>query len=204
MKQRHKFESIVAETLLIPLYYRAKESRRKNPILNDKVAEGLVDSLDYEAELAVIVGKDARNVEPEEAENYVFGYTILNDVSARNIQNRHQQWYFGKSLDGFAPMGPCILTRESIPYPPCLNIRSYVNGELRQNSNTSRMIFHISHIISELSKGMTLKAGTVISTGTPSGVGMGFEPPRFLKPGDEVACEIEEIGILTNRVGREG
>lgn len=165
--------------------------------------EGLVDSLDYEAELAVIVGKDARNVEPEHAEDYVFGYTILNDVSARNIQNRHQQWYFGKSLDGFAPMGPCILTRESVPYPPCLNIRSYVNGELRQNSNTSRMIFHIDHIISELSKGMTLKAGTIISTGTPSGVGMGFEPPRFLKAGDEVSCEIEEIGRLTNRIGRE-
>ena len=162
-----------------------------------------MDSLDYEAELAVIVGKDARNVEPEHAEDYVFGYTILNDVSARNIQNRHQQWYFGKSLDGFAPMGPCILTRESVPYPPCLNIRSYVNGELRQNSNTSRMIFHIDHIISELSKGMTLKAGTIISTGTPSGVGMGFEPPRFLKAGDEVSCEIEEIGRLTNRIGRE-
>ena len=185
------------------VYFSKRVNRATDPGDGIPSHKELTSQLDYEAELAVIVGKDARNVEPEHAEDYVFGYTILNDVSARNIQNRHQQWYFGKSLDGFAPMGPCILTRESVPYPPCLNIRSYVNGELRQNSNTSRMIFHIDHIISELSKGMTLKAGTIISTGTPSGVGMGFEPPRFLKAGDEVSCEIEEIGRLTNRIGRE-
>lgn len=188
--------------------YAVYFSKRVNEAVADgdriPAYEGLVDSLDYEAELAVILGKEARNVEPEQAKECVFGYTILNDVSARNIQNRHQQWYFGKSLDGFAPMGPCILTRESIPYPPCLNIRSYVNGELRQNSNTSQMIFNINHIISELSKGMTLKAGTIISTGTPSGVGMGFDPPRFLKAGDEIVCEIEEIGRLKNRVERKG
>ncbi len=160
----------------------------------------IVDSLDYEAELAVILGKDAKDVSPEQAEEYVFGYTVLNDVSARNIQNRHKQWYFGKSLDGFAPMGPCILTRESVEFPPRLGIQSHVNGELRQNSNTELMIFGIAHVISELSQGMTLRAGTIISTGTPSGVGLGFDPPKFLKSGDVVSCTVEGIGTITNRV----
>ncbi len=176
--------------------------------VNEAVADGqpiqshvdLVDSLDYEAELAFIIGKDAKNVPPERVRDYIFGYTILNDVSARNVQNRHKQWYFGKSLDGFAPMGPCVLTAESVPYPPCLPIRSYVNGQLRQDSNTELLIFGIDHIVSELSRGMTLKAGTIISTGTPSGVGMGFDPPRFLKQGDVVVCEIEGIGRITNPV----
>lgn len=160
----------------------------------------LVDSLDYEAELAVIIGKDAKDVPKERAREYIFGYTIMNDISARNVQNRHKQWYFGKSFDGFAPMGPCIVSAEAISYPPKLRIQSYVNGELRQNSNTSMLIFDIDHIISELSAGMTLKAGTIISTGTPAGVGMGFEPPRFLKSGDVVECVIEEIGTLTNPI----
>lgn len=176
--------------------------------VNEAVADGepipahadLVDSLDYEAELAVVIGREARNVPPEQVKDYVFGYMILNDVSARNVQTRHKQWYFGKSLDGFAPMGPCILTVDSVPYPPCLNIQSYVNGELRQNSNTEKLIFGVDHIVSELSQGMTLRAGTIISTGTPAGVGMGFAPPRFLKPGDVVTCVIEEIGVLTNTV----
>ena len=160
----------------------------------------LVDSLDYEAELAIIIGKDAKNVSAEKAKDYVFGYTIMNDVSARNVQNRHNQWYFGKSLDGFTPMGPCILTAESIPYPPQLKIQSYVNGDLRQDSNTNMLIFNIDHIISELSQGMTLKAGTIISTGTPAGVGMGFKPPKFLKTGDVVECVIENIGKITNPI----
>ena len=160
----------------------------------------IVDSLDYEAELAVIIGKDAKDVPPEKAEDYIFGYTIINDVSARNIQTAHKQWYFGKSLDGFTPMGPCILTANSISYPPELSIQSKVNGELRQDSNTGLMIFQIGHIISELSRGMTLKAGTIISTGTPKGVGMGFNPPAFLSAGDEVECIIEKIGSIKNRV----
>lgn len=160
----------------------------------------IVDSLDYEAELAVIIGKDAYQVPKEEARNYVFGYTIINDVSARTIQNRHKQWYFGKSLDGFLPMGPCILTADSIPYPPKLQIQSRVNGELRQNSNTELLIFDIDHVISELSQGMTLRAGTIISMGTPAGVGMGFDPPKFLKVGDVVECSIEGIGTIKNPV----
>lgn len=162
--------------------------------------EGLVDSLDYEAELALIIGKDAKNVSAENVFDYIFGYTIINDVSARNLQTAHKQWYFGKSLDGFTPMGPVIVTKDEFEFPPKLDIKSYVNGELRQDSNTELLIFGIEHVISELSKGMTLKAGTIISMGTPAGVGMGFVPPRFLNKGDEVICEIQGIGKLTNVV----
>ena len=160
----------------------------------------LVDSLDYEAELAVIIKKDAKNVAKEEAYDYVFGYTIINDVSARNLQTRHKQWYFGKSLDGFTPMGPCIVTKDEFINPPVLQICSRVNGELRQNSTTDLMITSIEDVIHELSQGVTLKAGTIIAMGTPAGVGMGFEPPRFLKAGDVVECEIQGIGCLKNTV----
>jgi 2-keto-4-pentenoate hydratase/2-oxohepta-3-ene-1,7-dioic acid hydratase in catechol pathway len=160
----------------------------------------LVDSLDYEAELAVIIKKDAKNVAREDAFDYVFGYTIINDVSARNLQTRHKQWYFGKSLDGFTPMGPCIITKDEFLNPPILRISSKVNGELRQNSTTDLMITSIEDVIHELSQGITLKAGTVIAMGTPAGVGMGFEPPKFLKTGDVVECEIEGIGCLKNTV----
>ena len=176
--------------------------------VNESVANGdgiqshsdIVTDLDYEVELVVIIGKEAKNVPEEEVKNYIFGYTIINDVSARTLQTRHNQWYFGKSLDGFFPMGPCITTVEDIPYPPKLSIQSRVNGELRQDSNTGLLIFGIDHIVSELSKGMTLKPGTIIATGTPAGAGMGFTPPRFLKPGDVVECTIEGIGTLTNPV----
>lgn len=160
----------------------------------------LVDSLDYECELAVIIGKDAKNISEEKAFDYVFGYTILNDISARNLQTRHKQWYFGKSLDGFCPMGPDIVTEDEFDRPPVLSIQSYINGELRQNSNTGLLIFDIPHVISELSQGTTLKAGTIISMGTPAGVGMGFQPPKFLKKGDVIECRIEKIGNLKNYV----
>ncbi|WP_297426150.1 fumarylacetoacetate hydrolase family protein [Clostridium sp.] len=160
----------------------------------------LVDSLDYEAELAVIIKKDAKNVAKEEAFDYVFGYTIINDVSARNLQTRHKQWYFGKSLDGFTPMGPCIVSKDEFINPPILKISSRVNGEVRQNSTTDLMITSIEDVIHELSQGITLKAGTIIAMGTPAGVGMGFEPPKFLKTGDVVECEIEGIGCLKNTV----
>ena len=160
----------------------------------------IVEDLDYEAELAVIIGKEASHVKPEEVKDYIFGYTVINDVSARTLQNQHKQWYFGKSLDGFLPMGPCIATVDSIPYPPKLVIQSRVNGELRQDSNTELLIFGIDHVVSELSQGMTLKPGTIIATGTPAGVGMGFDPPRFLKPGDVVECTVEGIGTIKNTV----
>lgn len=162
----------------------------------------IVDKLDYECELAAVISRDAKNVSAEDAYKYVFGYTVINDVSARNLQTAHKQWYFGKSLDGFTPMGPCIVTADEFEQPPRLALKSYVNGELRQSSNTEYMVFDLAHVISELSAGMTLKAGTIIATGTPAGVGMGFDPPRFLNPGDEVICEIENIGRIINRVGK--
>lgn len=161
---------------------------------------GLVDSLDYEAELAVIIGKDAKEVAVGEALDYVFGYTIINDVSARNLQFRHQQWYLGKSLDGFSPMGPCIVTADEFADVQNLNITCKVNGELRQSDNTKHMIQSVANAISELSRGMTLKAGTIIATGTPGGVAMGMNPPVYLKPGDEITCEIEKIGMLKNTI----
>ncbi|MCQ2451807.1 MAG: fumarylacetoacetate hydrolase family protein [Oscillospiraceae bacterium] len=162
--------------------------------------EGLVDGLDYECELGVVLGKDCLNVTPEEAESYIFGYTIVNDVSARNLQTRHKQWYRGKSLDGFTPTGPCIVTPDEIGDAHNLTIRCRVNGELRQNSTTAFMMQPVAGAIAELSTGMTLQAGTIIATGTPAGVGMGMQPPCFLEKGDEVACEIENIGCLINRV----
>ena len=133
-------------------------------------------------------------------ESYIFGYTVLNDVSARDIQRNHNQWFFGKSLDGFTPMGPCIVTKDEIPYPPKLDVMSIVNDEIRQNSNTDMFIHSIDEVVSQLSQGMTLRAGTVIATGTPSGVGLGMNPPTFLKSGDKVICRIEGIGDLVNTI----
>ena len=161
----------------------------------------LVDSLDYENELGVIIGRDAWQVREEDAAGYIFGYTIVNDVSARNLQTGHKQWYFGKSLDGYTPMGPCIVTADEIAYPPALAVRTTVNGEKRQDGNTSQFITNIAQVIAELTQGMTLQAGTIIATGTPAGVGMGMQPPCFLESGDVVVCEIEGIGTLTNTVG---
>lgn len=166
-------------------------------------AYDFVEKLDYEVELGVILKKDAYNVSVEEAQDYILGYTIINDVSARDVQLRHQQWYRGKSLDGYTPMGPCIVTADEIADVHNLSIRCYVNGELRQDSNTKYMITTVEEAIAELSQGMTLQAGTIIATGTPGGVAMGMQPPVFLKPGDMVRCEIEGIGALENRVGYE-
>lgn len=176
--------------------------------VNRAVADGepiqshsdIVDRLDYECELGVIIGKEACKVAKEEALKYVFGYTIINDVSARNLQTRHRQWYLGKGLDGFTPIGPCIVTPDEIGDPESLDISCYINGECRQNSNTRYMIQTIGGAIAEITAGMTLEAGSIIATGTPAGVGMGFDPPKFLKPGDTVRCHIEKIGDLTNTV----
>ena len=184
----------------VAVYFSKRVSRAGNPEGEIPRYEGLVERLDYEAELAVIIGKTARNVKAEEAGEYVFGYTVLNDVSARDLQTGHKQWYFGKGLDGFTPMGPCILTADSTAFPPALDISCTVNGELRQHSNTSLLIHGIPEIIAELSAGMTLLPGTIIATGTPAGVGMGLDPPRFLKSGDVVECTIQGIGTLKSTV----
>jgi 2-keto-4-pentenoate hydratase/2-oxohepta-3-ene-1,7-dioic acid hydratase in catechol pathway len=160
----------------------------------------LTEKLDFENELAVVIGRDAENVSEEEAGDYVFGYTILNDVSAREVQTKHKQWYFGKSLEGFCPMGPCLVTADEFSFPPALRISTTLNGKLRQDSNTSLLIHSIPEIISTLSRGMVLRAGSIIATGTPKGVLMGDADPRFLQPGDEICCAIEGIGELINRV----
>ena len=161
---------------------------------------GLTDRLDYEAELAVVLGRTARDVKAADAADCIFGYTVLNDVSARDLQTGHKQWYFGKSLDGFTPMGPVLVTADEIAYPPALEITSHVNGELRQKSNTALLITSIGQILEELTAGMTLLPGTIIATGTPAGVGMGFDPPKFLQSGDTVECTIEGIGTLRSTV----
>ena len=156
--------------------------------------------LDYEGELAVIIGKKGTNIKKEEALDYVFGYTILNDITARDLQRRHKQFFLGKSLDGFCPVGPWIVTKDEIPFPNNLDIKTRVNGEIRQDSNTKHMIFPIEEFISVLSEGMTLEPGDIIATGTPEGVGKGFQPPRFLQPGDKIEIEIGNIGKLVNIV----
>ena len=182
------------------VYFSKRVSRAGDPDGDIPRYEGLVERLDYEAELAVIIGKTARNVKAENAGDYVFGYTVLNDVSARDLQTGHKQWYFGKGLDGFTPMGPCILTADETAFPPALDISCAVNGEARQRSNTALLIHGIPEIIEELSAGMTLLPGTIIATGTPAGVGMGFDPPKFLSAGDIVACTIQSIGTLRSTI----
>lgn len=184
----------------IAVYFSKRVSRAGDPDGVIPRYKGLVERLDYEAELAVIIGKTAKNVNAADAADYIFGYTVLNDVSARDLQTGHKQWYFGKGLDGFTPMGPCILTADEVSFPPSLEITASVNGELRQKSNTALLIHGIAEIIEELSAGMTLLPGTIIATGTPAGVGMGFDPPRFLHTGDVVDCAIEGIGTLRSTV----
>jgi len=159
-----------------------------------------VRELDYEVELAVIIGKEMKNTSESESYSYIYGYTIINDVTARDIQKKESQWYLAKSFDTFGPIGPIIIPKEKIADPQDLNIRSYVNGQLRQNSNTSEMIFGVKELLSYLSKFITLEKGDLIATGTPAGVGIFSGHKKLLKPGDEVTCEIEKIGKLINKV----
>jgi 2,4-didehydro-3-deoxy-L-rhamnonate hydrolase len=156
--------------------------------------------VDYEAELAVVMGRRCRSVAASEALNYVAGYTCLNDVSARDFQRGDGQWTRAKSQDTFGPMGPYLVTREEVPDPQVLPISCSVNGKLLQDSNTDKMIFGVSELIAFISRGVTLEAGDVISTGTPHGVGFARKPPIFLKSGDEVVVEIQGVGRLSNPV----
>lgn len=160
----------------------------------------IVKELDYEVELAVVIGKKCKNVPPKKAEDVIFGYTIANDISARDLQQEHVQWHKGKSLDTYCPMGPYIVHKSAVVFPPGLKIKSYVNRELRQNGNTDQLIFDIPTIISDLTSGITLYPGDIILTGTPAGVGAGFKPPRYLNSGDRVDCVIENIGTLSNTI----
>jgi 2-keto-4-pentenoate hydratase/2-oxohepta-3-ene-1,7-dioic acid hydratase in catechol pathway len=159
------------------------------------------EQIDWEAELGVIIGRSGKNIPIEEAYDHVFGYTCINDVSARDLQSNHSQFFKGKSLDGACPMGPWIVTADEIPDPQRLQVTCRVNGVVKQNANTEVMIFRIPDIIAILSRGMTLDVGDIIATGTPSGVGFARKPPEFMQPGDVVEVEIEKIGVLRNRVG---
>ncbi len=178
-------------------------AKHVNRTTGDGLMNGHLDhteKLDYECELAVIIGKDAYQVSRENVRDYIFGYAVTNDFSARDLQYGHKQNFFGKSADGYFAMGSAVLTADEVEMPPRLRIRSWVNGELRQDAYTDEVFFTTDHIVSELSSIMTLKAGTVIMTGTPKGVAMGMEPPVFLKHGDIVKCEIEKIGTLQNTI----
>jgi 2-keto-4-pentenoate hydratase/2-oxohepta-3-ene-1,7-dioic acid hydratase in catechol pathway len=164
------------------------------------VHHGVTQSLDYEVELAVVIGRRGRDIPLERALDHVFGYTIMNDVTARDLQRRHEQWFKGKSLDTFAPMGPAVVHRSLIPDPQALRLRTRVNGAVRQDSTTANMIFGVAQLIATLSAGLTLEPGDILATGTPEGVGMGMTPPGWLRPGDVVEAEIEGIGVLRNTI----
>lgn len=163
------------------------------------VHDDVTQNLDYEGELAIVISKKGRAIPKQLAYDYVFGYTIANDVTARDVQTAHQQFFLGKSLDGSCPMGPYLVTKDEIPNPHNLSIVTKVNDELRQNGNTSSMLFKIDELIAEISRYLTLEPGDVILTGTPAGVGKGMNPPVFLKQGDAVKVSIEGIGTLANR-----
>ena len=168
---------------------------------NDKIAKPrFIKQLDYEGELAIVIGKKTKNVPTAEAKNHVFGYTVFNDVSAREIQFGDRQWTRGKSFDTFAPTGPCIVTESQLKNTNDIGIRTWVNGELRQNGTTKNMVFSIEKIVHQLSRVMTLEPCDIIATGTPSGVGMAMNPQKWLKNGDVIRIEIEGIGVLENTV----
>ncbi|NYT24005.1 fumarylacetoacetate hydrolase family protein [Alcaligenaceae bacterium] len=159
--------------------------------------------IDYEAELAVIIGKGGSNIQPEDVKDHIFGYTIVNDVTARDVQMRHKQWLLGKSFDTFCPMGPWVVSADEFVAEDT-RVRCWVNDELRQDGLTRDLIFDIPTLIAHCSRGITLIPGDIIATGTPAGVGMGFDPPRFLKAGDRVRIEIDGIGTLENTfVGKD-
>ena len=159
----------------------------------------VTDSLDYEGELAVVIGKKGKNIPKGLAFDYVFGYTIANDITARNLQDKHKQYFLGKSLDGSCPMGPYLVTKDEIPDPQKLTVVTKVNDEVRQNGTTAQMMHTVEDLIVEISSLVTLEPGDVILTGTPAGVGKGMTPPQFLKAGDTVKVSIEGIGTLVNR-----
>lgn len=163
---------------------------------------GVTEKLDWEVELGVVIGRGGRDIAEGDAMKHVFGYTVVNDISAREVQRQHgQQWFKGKSLDGTCPMGPWIVTADEVPDPHALRVICRVNGAVKQDSNTRHMYFRIPRIIAELSAGLTLEPGDVVSTGTPAGVGHARTPPEFMKAGDLLETEVAGIGVLRNRIG---
>ena len=164
------------------------------------LANDYTNTTDYEGELGLILSKGGKNIKPEDAYDYIFGYTIINDVSARNIQKQHEQWFIGKSPDTYCPMGPAIVTSDEIGDVTKLKLKTTVNGEVRQDSIVERLIFDIPTLLSTISKTMTLEVCDIIATGTPAGVGIGFEPPVYLKSGDQVEVSIDKLGVLRNTI----
>ncbi len=184
-----------------PLFFTKATLSVNGPYGDIPVDDAVSAQVDWEVELAFVIGRTAKNVSAAEAMDYVFGYTVVNDVSARDIQNAHGgQFFKGKSLDGSCPMGPWIVTRDEVPEPHALGIRCRVNGVTKQDSNTSEFIFKIPQLIEWLSRGMTLLPGDVVATGTPAGVGFARTPPEYLRPGDVVESEVDGVGLLRNRV----
>lgn len=183
-----------------PIVFAKYPSSLNDPQGNIESDRSLTEQLDYEAELAVVMGRQGRRLTPENALSHVFGYAVANDVSARDWQRIDSQFSRSKSYDTFCPIGPWITSADEVPDPQKLDVRSTVNGELRQNSNTSEMLFSVRDLIVFLSQTMTLHPGDVILTGTPPGVGLGRKPPVFLEPGDVVMCEVGGLGQITNRV----
>jgi len=184
-----------------PVFFTKPPTAVVGPGADVPIFPNVSTSIDYEVELAVVIGKAGRNIAPEQAMEHIFGYTIVNDVTARDVQRRHGGQYFkGKGLDGSCPMGPVIVTADAFGDPAKVGIRLSVNGERRQDGNTADMIFDIPTLVASLSEGMTLEPGDVLATGTPSGVGYAMDPPVFLKDGDMVVCEIDGIGQLENRM----
>lgn len=188
------------EKLAAPLFFTKAPTTVNGPYGELVIDPSVSMQIDWEVELAVIIGKPGKNIREEDALEHVFGYTVLNDVSARDLQSRHKQFFKGKSIDGYCPMGPWIVTADEIADPQDLTLRLLVNGVIKQEDSTSNMLFDVRQIIAILSQGMTLEAGDIIATGTPSGVGFARKPPEFLKPGDMVESEIERIGTLRNPV----
>lgn len=188
------------ETPVYPVFFTKAPTTVNGPYGEIVIDPQVSSEIDWEVELGVIIGKSGKNIRAEDALSYVFGYTVLNDITARDLQTRHKQFFKGKSLDGSCPMGPWIITADEIADPHHLSLSLHVNGVTKQQSNTSLMIFSINQSIAVLSAGMTLEAGDIIATGTPSGVGFSRTPPEFLRPGDVVEAEVEGVGLIRNRV----
>jgi 2-keto-4-pentenoate hydratase/2-oxohepta-3-ene-1,7-dioic acid hydratase in catechol pathway len=182
-----------------PVFF-CKWSGSHNGPEGEIVHHAITRELDYECELVIVIGKQGINIPKERAMDHIYGYTIMNEVSARDVQRRHNQWFKGKGLDTFGPLGPWIVTKDEAGDGDNLALQSRVNGQTRQNSNTNDMIFDIATIVSVLSEGFTLYPGDLIATGTPEGVGFAMDPPGLLKVGDVVECEVENIGVLRNHV----
>jgi len=183
-----------------PIVFTKAASSMNGPFADIPVDLEVSNKMDWEVELAVIIGKTGQKISKKDALDHVFGYSVINDVSAREIQKRHKQFFVGKSFTGACPMGPWIVTKDEIADPQNLNIKSWVNNDLKQDSNTQFQIFDIASVIETLSRGMTLEAGDIIATGTPSGVGYVRTPPEYLMPGDVVDCEVEGIGRISNPI----